>query len=85
MANAYQQLLKSKGAFCKGKTTKSAVRKKAKAYIKTAVNKAKKNGEPVAKARVKATKSANRVLNAGCKVSSVAGSKKKKRAAKRKA
>lgn len=84
MANAYQQLLKSKGTFCKGKTTKTAVRKKARAYIKSAVTKAKKAGESVAKARAKATKSANRVLNAGCKVSSVAGAKKKKRAVKRK-
>ena len=73
---AYQNLVKEKAKFCKGKTTKAAVKKKAAAYIKSAVKKGKTKSV--------ATKSANRVLNGGCSISSVAGTRKRK-PAKRKA
>lgn len=80
MANAYQTLVSRKSSFCKGKVLKSSVRKAASAYVKHAVAVAKKNGENVTKAHSAAKKSANRILQRGCKVSSViAGKRKKKR------
>ncbi len=80
MATALQRkfwaLQKTKTKYCKGKTTKSAVAKAAAAYIKAAVAKGQ--------TRTEATKKANRVRRGGCKMSSVAGTKKRKTTKRRK-
>lgn len=55
----YQRLQRAKKSHCAGRTTKAAVRKAATAYIKDAVKKGTKT-------KAEATKSANRVLKAGC-------------------
>ena len=82
----YQNLVSLKSSFCHGKVTKSAVKKGAAAYVKDAVAKAKKAGENITKRKAQAVKSANRILQRGCKTSTViTGRKKKASRRKRKA
>lgn len=83
MATKYQTLVSRKASFCKGKVTKTSVKKAASEYIKNAVAVAKKKGENVTKAMSAAKKSANRVLQMGCKTSTVINGRKKKRAKRR--
>lgn len=75
--NKYQSLVKKKGQFCKGKVTKSAVKKAASLYVKSAGKGL--TGKAKAKAVKSARTSANRVLNRGCKISSVVAGRKKKK------
>lgn len=86
----YQALVHSKSDFCHGKVLKSDVKRHASTYVHDAVIKATKkapksadNAKVQAKARKEAQKIANRVLRAGCKISSVIAGKKKKKGAKR--
>lgn len=67
----YNALRRKKKAYCSGKATKADVNKAATAYINAAVKKGQ--------SKVEATKKANRVRNSGCKMSSVAGTKRKSR------
>jgi len=67
-STAFHRLQKAKKSHCAGRSTKAAVRKAATAYIKDAVKKGTKT-------KTEATKSANRVLKAGC--STGIGKKKK--------
>lgn len=80
---AYQTLVSRKSSYCKGKVTKSAVKKAASAYVKNAVSKAKKNGESPTKAKVSATAKANRILRGGCKTTTVITGRKKSKAKSR--
>lgn len=75
--NKYASLVKKKGQFCKGKVTKSVVKKAASVYIKSAGKGL--TGKAKAKAIKKARTSATRVLNRGCKISSVVTGRKKKK------
>lgn len=70
MANAYQQLVKAKFGNCSGRVTKASVRKKASAYVRSAVK--------AGKTRAEATRSANKVLNRSCSVG-VGGKRRKKK------
>jgi hypothetical protein len=72
----YQQLQKAKASYCKGRTTKAAMNKKATAYIKDAVKKGNKT-------KAEATASAKRVMSRGCGVG-IAGTKKRKTTKRRK-
>lgn len=73
----YAMLVKAKSDFCKGKTTRSAVKKKAADYVKHAVNKLKgANASAKRKARSKAKTSATRVLNSGCAMTSHIGKRR---------
>lgn len=83
MATKYQTLVKQKSKFCKGETTKTAVKKAAAVYVKHAGTMAKKKGENVTKALAAAKKSANRVLTGGCKTTTVINGRKKKSTAKK--
>lgn len=80
----FQSLRKAKSAFCKGKTTKAVVRKRASAYVKHAVAKLGRSASAAEKrkAKAEAKRIATRELNSGCKMSSHIG--KKKRGKKRK-
>lgn len=66
---SYRRLQKAKSAYCAGKKTKNEVEKAAKEYI----SKATTAGQTVTEAKRKA----DRVRNGGCKMSSVAGTRKK--------
>ena len=61
LQSAYAGLTKTKSAFCKGKKTKSDVKKAKAKYISAAVKKGQ--------TRAEATKKANRVMDRGCKMS----------------
>ena len=86
---AYQKLVAAKASFCKGNTTKTAVKKIARAYVLNAIKKATKEvpaGKKVTAARAAkkaAEKIANGILKKGCAVSAYIAGKKKP--AKRKA
>lgn len=71
MANAYQQLIKAKAANCRGTGSKATVRKKASAYVRSAVKSGKSKRE--------ATASANRVLNRSCSAPLIGKRKKHRR------
>lgn len=58
----YNELQKKKRMYCEGKTTKSAVQKKANEYIRSAVNKGQTKTE--------AQRKANKVAKKGCSMSS---------------
>lgn len=71
LQRAYNSLRKRKSAYCKGKVNKQMVKLAANTYIKKAMAKGQTKSE--------ATKKANAILNAGCKMSSrVSGTKKRK-------
>jgi len=74
----YQRMQKAKATWCKGKkgATKATVKAAAKKYVDDAVKKGKSKSE--------AQKSANRVLNGGCKMTSRITGKKKKKTTRRK-
>lgn len=80
---AYQRLQKKKSAFCHGKATAAEVKKVAAAYVKDSVNKATKKvavgskAKATKKAKAEAVKKAAKVLNGGCKMTSVVAGKKK--------
>lgn len=87
----YQRLQRAKSEYCQGKRTKRDVKKVANEYIKDAVKKAAKAAKKGDKRKIekaakgKASKSANRVLSAGCMTSTVIqGRKKSKRRTSRK-
>ncbi len=75
----YQQLQHAKSRFCKGEVLKSDVKRAAANYVHAAAIKAPDQ----AKGRRAAEIKANRVLKAGCKVTSVITGRKKKGAKKR--
>lgn len=66
---SYRRLQKAKSAYCLGKKTKTEVEKAAKEYI----SKATTAGQTATEAKRKA----DRVRNGGCKMSSVAGTRKR--------
>jgi len=66
---SYRRLQKAKSAYCLGKKTKTEVEKAAKEYI----SKATAGGQTATEAK----KKADRVRNSGCKMSSVAGTRKR--------
>lgn len=66
----YRTLRKKKKLNCAGKATKSDLNKAKSAYISAAV----KGGQT----RTEATKKANKVVNAGCKLAGVSGTRRKK-------
>lgn len=68
-ATKYQILLKAKSSFCKGKTTKAAFNKKAKAYIDDAVKKGNKT-------KTEANKTVSDLLKKSC-TAKIGTSKKK--------
>lgn len=75
---AFQELVKEKGKFCRGESTKTKVRSKATQYVVKSVITAKKNGEDVTKRKKLAIRNAKRVLAKGCKITSnIAGRKKR--------
>ena len=65
----YRTLRKKKKMHCAGKTTKTELNKAKSAYVTAAV----KGGQT----KAEATKKANKVVNAGCKLASMAGTRKK--------
>lgn len=67
---AYRRLQRTKKGYCQGEKTKSDVNAAKKDYIDKAVKKGQ--------TRKEATQKADRVVKGGCKMSSVAGRKKKK-------
>lgn len=88
----YAKLTSAKKSFCEGKTTKTNVKKVARAYVLDAVKKATKKaaaGNKITaakKAKAEAEKKARKVLGAGCKMSAaIQGKKKAKAKAKPKA
>jgi hypothetical protein len=77
--NKYQSLVAAKARFCRGEVLKSDVKRAAANYVHGA---AVKSDDQV-KARKAAQKIANRVLQRGCKTTSVITGRKKKKSAKR--
>lgn len=71
---SYRRLQKAKSAYCAGRKTKSDVEKAAKDYI----SKATASGQTATEAKRKS----DRVRNGGCKMSSVAGTRKRTTAKK---
>lgn len=71
LQRAYNALKRKKSEYCKGKATKSDVDSVAKTYVAKAVAKGQ--------TKVEAEKKANAVKKSGCKMSSVAGTRKRKK------
>ena len=71
MATKYQALVKEQAKFCAGKSTKTKVNAKKKAYIDDATKKGRKKSE--------ATASANRVTKRCTKKAKVSGTRKRRK------
>lgn len=67
---AYRNLQKAKKQFCAGKVAKSAVKAQASNYVTSAVAAGKTKGD--------AEKTARKVMNSGCKMTSAITGRKKK-------